>query len=528
MPKLKEVGTIYLPIFVPFRKNDLRTRVEQANLSGSGLMQYIFHAQELVKPLDALAFRPDFRMVSPGDQAFDIQPDSHHDAFILTENCSGYLKAALDAGIEPPYSAFKAALATDDKKASTVVAIAGSFRSPVQQLLQANNAATTALMLELWQFYKQHPEYIGQAYYLQTFAGVMIKHSASSEVGRQIENQWGININGPLGSHTQAQASWNRQASGTFSGTDWETIVFVDAENPQSRLQWYAPLPDPAAISLYFARLKPSFERHADFPLLTEGVPHKHYLTVEGIPEYLARGQWMIEGVSEGVYVDSPRLEVTPFQENGRFGCRFTIEGQPGQDIFKGTLADRPGKCSVSYRIRNTDVVGGVSLAFDVKEELPTSAHPVLQMGEGRFDLSIKEDRQFAFQWEIPLVVDDEENPVNFNETPYLTDIVLRRGDMADPVDIQLKEIIPDVRRHEYRLVLETRSTWPLQQINDRDMQLYNLSFTIHLPLQRSPNRMSRPLKGLVSFPRILPLPPVVPVSVPAVTPLLPQEGEGR
>lgn len=511
----------YLPADIQqfLGKRALRTRVELADLSGGSLLQYIFMANEVSQALDNIAFRPEFRLAVPGtDAAFLLEPEAQFDSYVLTENCSGYLKAALDAGIEPPYSAFRAALDTDDRKESTVLAISGTFRSPIDAVLQARDVNTTRLLMELWRFYEQYPQYIGQAYYLQSFSGVMIKHTASAEEARAIENELGININGPFGAGVDAQVGWGRQSKASFRGTDWETIVYADFDEENQRQEWYAPLPGPAEISAYFAELRPSFERHADFPLLTEGVEHRHYLRLEGIPAELARAVWNIEDVQAGVYIGQPKVEARPFQENQREGCLFTITGAPDPAIFSGPLAERPGKLGLVYKLRSRRTLDGASLVLHVREELPTSAHPIISLAEGQFDLSIKENRRFAFQWKVALEVEDDENPVDFTSIPYLSELQLTRADQAQALDVSVKEIVANPRKHQYIITLETHDTWPLQQINDRVMETYNLSCKAHLPAQRTANRMQRPLKGFISFPRIEPLPPPVPTE-PTIAP---------
>lgn len=75
-------------------------------------------------------------------QPFAMNPDDNFDAFILTKTCGGYLKASLDAGIEPPYAAFKAALDSDSRRESSVVAVSGSFLSPLRLALDAGDRRT--------------------------------------------------------------------------------------------------------------------------------------------------------------------------------------------------------------------------------------------------------------------------------------------------------------------------------------------------------------------------------------------------
>jgi hypothetical protein len=362
----------------------------------------------------------------------------------------------------------------------------------------------------LWEFYQQHPEYIGRAHYLQSFAGVMIKHTASAEESRQIENELGMNFNGPFGIKANASLENTRTRRASFSGINWETIVYTDFDEQYQRERWYARLPDPSEISAYFTRLHPVFESHADYPLLTEGVEHRHYIRIEGIPPALARSGWILENVMSGVYGQAPRLEAQPYEENGRFGCRFTIVGDPAPNLFSGPLLSRPGKQQLAYRIRSLQSLGQHTLNFTVQEQLPTSAHPVVQLGDGQFDLSIKEDRRFALQWKVPLEVTDAENPVDFMKIPFFSEVQLQGNENTNLPKIEIREVIADVRRNEYALILETVETWPLSRINDQELERYNLSCQVHLPAQRSENRMQRPLKGVISLPKINPPEPVV------------------
>ncbi len=214
-------------------RRDLRTKVEMADISGGGLFNYVFGDLELGTPLNAIRYQSTNLLTLDGLPAqFTLNPDERFDAFVLTKNCSGYLKAALDAGIEPPYSAFRTALSTDERRESSVIAVSGSFVNPLREILAANDNRTTELMLRLWQFYRENPNYAGYAYYLKEFEGIMIKHLTTAENISQVEAEIGININGPLGAHLKAGLSTGRSRSGSFSGTDWETIVCMPPPPP--------------------------------------------------------------------------------------------------------------------------------------------------------------------------------------------------------------------------------------------------------------------------------------------------------
>nr|HQU60298.1 hypothetical protein [Saprospiraceae bacterium] len=158
-------------------KRDLRTKVETADIRGGGLLYYLFNGEERLQAFDEINYSPSriFRLNSVANQ-FAINPDENFDSFILHKTCSGYLKAALDAGIEPPYLAFRTALDTDSRRQSSVLALSGSFLSPLHLVLSANDFRTTEAMMKLWSFYRENPSYINNAYYLREFEGVMIKH----------------------------------------------------------------------------------------------------------------------------------------------------------------------------------------------------------------------------------------------------------------------------------------------------------------------------------------------------------------
>lgn len=501
-------------------RRDLRTSVEMADIRGGGLLYYIFSRDEINKPFGAIKYIPS-RILKVGSIAnqFVVNANENFDSFILTKNCSGYLKAALDAGVEPPYVAFKTALDSDDRRESSVLALSGSFQSPLGVVLGANNDRTTETMMNLWRFYKNNPQFVGQAYYLREFEGVMIKHSSSAEDNFRMESEVGININGPMSSRLKTSFGVGRSSSTAFSGTDWQTIIFSDFGGDYYRQNLFTALPQPADIANYFQGIKPIFQQTRDFPLMTEGAEHKHYVIVEGIPEDMTNNFWELERVNPGVYDGTPRLRAEPFQDSktGAFGCRFTLVGKPLANNFRGPLASRPGNLNLSYRIKSRYPVGGAYIYLNVNEEIQTSAHPIANISGGEFDLSKKEDRRFAFQWRFVVDLEDKDNPVDFSQIPYIGNLLVRRSDQK--IDVNLADIQADPQRHRYYITIESLDTYPLDKIDDRNMVNYNLALDMHLQGSRSAARSVRPLKGVLSFPSIKPDPepePVLPVILPS------------
>lgn len=486
---------------------DLRTKVEPADIRGGGLMFYIFHDSELNQPFNVMNFSPskilNFNRLK--DQ-YALNPDENFDTFILTKTCGGYLKASLDAGIEPPYAAFKAALETDSRRESSVLALSGSFVSPLKLALEANSDLTAEALLKLWKFYQENPSYVDRAYYLREFEGVLIRHVTSSEENRKLALEGGVDLNGLLPARLKTSFASGAASSGAFSGTDWETIIFADFEEKNTtREKLFSKLPSPAQIRRYFEGFQPVFQKSRDFPVMTEGIDYKHFLIVEGIPDNMISNFWEIESVKSGVYENIPTLQAEYFKDDkaGTSGCRFTVTGKPLRKNFEGSEAMRPGRLEMSYAIRSKVPVGGEYIRFYINEEVQTSAHPVASVGAGEFDLTKKEDRKFAFQWKFEVDIEDSYNPVNYAETPYIGNLTVRRSDKS--LNVKLAKIETDAQRKKFIITIETLDTQALDKIDDVNMLPYNLSLDLHLKNKMSNTSSVRPLRSILYFPGIKP-----------------------
>ena len=485
-------------------RRTLRTDVETADIRGGGLLYYIFKNDELNIPFDEVDYTPSrvFRLEHLEDQ-FTINPDDNFDTYLMHKTCSGYLKAALDAGVQPPYTTFKTALDTDSRRESSVIALSGSFVSPLNVALEANDYHTTEAMLQLWQFYQDNPEYIGNAYYLREFEGVMLKHITSAEQNYLIEMEGGLNFTGPIPAHLTSSIGVGQTGNSIFSGTDWETIIYTEFEYPNNKTQLFSPLPSPAEIQRYLNGIQPVFQKAQDLPLMIEGIEHKHFLIVEGIPEYMTNNSWLIEQVQAGIYDGMPRLQAEPYfdDESQTGGCRFTITGRPLAENFRGPIEGRPSKLNARYRIRSKEPVGGSYLYFDIDEEIQTSSHPIATIADGRFDLTKKDGWEFAFQWKFAIEVEDNYNPVNFDVQPYIGNLIVRRSDKD--LNVRIVDVEPDAHRKRFIVTLETQNTYPLERIDNTAMQNYNLALDIHLESARTSITSIRPIKGILRFPAI-------------------------
>ena len=496
-------------------KRELRTRVETADIRGGGLLFYIFAGEERFKPFEEISYIPSriFRLNSLYQQ-FAVNPDDNFDSFILHKTCSGYLKAALDAGLEPPYASFRAAIDTDSRRESSVMALSGSFLSPLHLALQANDSRTTEAMMKLWSFYQENPQYINNAYYLREFEGIMVKNVTSAEENFRIETEGNLNLNAPLPAHLKANLSRGKGSSMSFLGTDWETLIYNDFSNPYDKQVLFSPLPSPADIQRYMSSIQPVFQNTQDLPIMVEGMEHKHFLIVEGIPENMANNFWVIEAIQAGVYDGMPSLSAEYFQQgdNGPNGCRFTITGKPLASNFYGPVESRPSKLDVRYRIRSRHPVQGQYLSFEMNQEMQTSAHPVASIEGGQFSLSKKEGAGFAFQWSFTVEIEDRYNPVDFSLAPYFGNLVMRNSNRE--LNVRIVKVEPNAQRRMFNVSLETQETFPLDWIDHNQMQPYNLALDIHLKNQRFGSTSIRPVRSILRCPAINE-PPLAPVRLP-------------
>ncbi|MEM9929427.1 MAG: hypothetical protein AAF840_06395, partial [Bacteroidota bacterium] len=478
---------------------DLRTRVEKADINGGNLLSYIFTDEETTFPLDLIRYRPD-QLLSNKAEGINLMPEPRpgFDAFLLTKNCSGYLKSSLDAGLKPPYVAFSAALDTDDRRNSTVVALAGSFVSPLNEILTANDVRTTELMASLWRFYQDHPSYVGRAYYLTQFEGVMIKHLTDAAEVTATEQNLGVNISVPLAGKLNAGVTRQRTNDNTFSGTDWETIVYTDFEGPYQRQQLFARLPGPEEIEAYFSNT-PLVLADAQRPSpLREGGSHRHSVSIAGLPAGLAGAGWRLDNIRGGAYRGTPSLQVSA---SGPAGLSFSIGGNTSPELFPhghpGAIAEVP----LYYELVLPSRANLPDLRIPINKRIPTSAHPLVDMSGARFELERKDNGQYAFRWYLTLNVNDTENPIDPNGQFEAAEI--RAGWAESPVELALVNATYDKFRATMTVILETERTWPLNLIDDRNMQTLPVQVEVCLPVRDGYSLCRRPLSTRLAVPRI-------------------------
>ena len=470
----------------------LRTRVEKANINGGGLLSYIFSRAETTASFDDIRYSPT-NLLYNDIEGINLlpQPREGFDAFVLTKNCGGYLKAALDIGLKPPYAAFAAALDTDAKRSSSVLAMAGSFESPLSTILGAHDDHTTELMARLWQFYQEHPEYNGEAYYLRQFDGIVIKHLTDSKEVSAAEQSLGLNVSLPFTAKLNSSLTHRRENENGFSATDWETIVYTDFEGPYTRDKLYTRLPDPNEIADYFANLGAVAERTAP---LREAAAHRHTVEIPGIPPSLAGAGWQVQNVGVGVYQEPPSLAVEADDQ----GLSFSLTGYTAPTLFED---QRIEAVPVSYELVLPASGAVPELRIPVLQRIVTSAHPLVDLVGTRFELHRRNSGLYAFQWHLTLNVDDKENPLDAEGLFGAQHLLV--GSRGDTLDANVVKAQYDERRAVLNVTLESERSWPLKMIDDRNMRTFPVEAELSLPVKDGYSVCRRPLVARLAVPRI-------------------------
>jgi hypothetical protein len=122
-------------------------------------------------------------------------------------------------------------------------------------------------------------------------------------------------------------------------------------------------------------------------------------------------------------------------------------------------------------------------------------------MTGARFELQRKNNGQYAFRWYLTLNVNDRENPLDPLGKYEITNLLA--GYAESPVALQVIEAGYDARRAAMTVVLETERTWPLGEVDDRNMQTMPLKMEVCLPVQDGYSLCRRPLTARLAVPRI-------------------------
>jgi hypothetical protein len=303
--------------------------------------------------------------------------------------------------------------------------------------------------------------------------------------------------------------SHRRESQNSFSGSDWQTIVYTDFEGPYTREKMYYALPDPDEIADYFANLATIASTSAP---LREAAAHRHTVAVPGLPAALAGAGWQLDNLRGQAYREVPSLAVTHTER----GLDFTLTGYTASSIFQGLT--NTDQVAVSYDLVLPSRGNLPALRIPVNQRMGTSAHPLVDLAGSRFELRRRNSGQYAFQWHLTVQVEDRENPLDPNGRFQAEKITV--GLPGDTLDARVVSATYDARRTTLTVVLESERSWPLKMIDDRNMRTFPLQTELCLPVKDGYSVCRRPVTARLAVPRI-----VVAPATPQIPTLSPPSG---
>ncbi len=252
---------------------------------------------------------------------------------------------------------------------------------------------------------------------------------------------------------------------------------------------------------------------------MLEGAVYQHQVRVAGLPAALARAGWRLSTSPEGVYTGDPQILNQFFQEDsGLFGMEFSLSGLPNPSLFQAPVNTGMAPPAMVYTIESQNDVGGVPLRIQVNEQLTVSKHPLVTVKRASFDLGLRDNRQFACTWTVEMVIDDSNHPLAYEKAVYVDKMKAHQG--GEELPIELVETRFDANRSTLYLMVATRNSWPLDQINDQQMRSYDLQMDVYLPTQRGETPVVRQINTVIAMPSIYRQgPAAMPPSIPLYTP---------
>ena len=118
-----------------------------------------------------------------------------------------------------------------------------------------------------------------------------------------------------------------------------------------------------------------------------------------------------------------------------------------------------------------------------------------------RVELQGKNNGEYACRGCLTRNVNDAENRLDPPVTLYVTGVIA--GYAGAPADLRTVETTFDRFRSTMTVVLETNASWPLDVIDDRNMQTLPLKVEVCMPVKDGYSLCRRPISARLAVPRI-------------------------
>lgn len=477
--------------------------------------------------------RYDLRSVLDGIPADLVSGVDFVDHF---SSCSHFLDAAVEAGVDVSVATLSSNLNANSREATEFLVVRGTFENPLASILAANTDYPNRRRLahlELYRHYLDNPAQAGaELFYVLRATGVAAYRGSSSERNFSAALTASANASfwvGDIGS--SLEFGFDRVQETTVQ--DWAFYLFyrqpgdspldptgTDADaSPLRRFRAErALLPTPAQIAgvVRESTLSPTAEQR---PLLAEGAPFPHSVTVVGVPAQMCRrDQWVLH-VDDDLPGQLDNLDANPVEVDGVPACRFSAVFRPAATVFARDQVGTPFQ--LAYAIRAMEAPFGEEnrLAFSVNGEVNRTRD--LEPRALAFDpLPAIESRVVgqSARWEVGIALDDEVGRVSSTQDAEVE--MLNPSPSCSPLPNLTPTFGPTRFSEGYAELEISMALGRPEAIASVDPygEECRLNLRLTLPME-SGQRVVRTLSFTIIMPRVVPTPPPADQVLPSPTP---------
>lgn len=407
--------------------------------------------------------------------------------FLLRANCAAYIESAAKAKIGIPVAKFEAAMDANANSQSSVILIYGWISSPLFQYL-SNSETQLMAYQDAWLFYNEKPKYIDDAYFIQEFLGLQVKHLLGQE--QNIDFDAKLNAKGGIGIFSGSiSAAAGLSKSNIYTQRNWETYLIQNIGN--TNVRWEKMANTSEIKDLIEAGISKKIESYSKYSVVTKG-EFTHFAILEGLEKSLCgnASNWELNLISKGVYSkDEASVTFATFNENDKT-CVCTVNGYLEESQFTANSLTSP--LSVEYELINKKKITKTSgeeyfLKFAFSDRFTKSDHPTARTEyndiiNGTKPSSLGQE-YVNVVWEVPIYFNDKNKPVDFN---LGTEATLSNGDNPSYSGLSSNEQISMTGFRADR--------------DDSGDEIYLLEFKLNRPLLKSSISGSKEIATRVNF----------------------------
>jgi hypothetical protein len=477
-------------------KNDLRDKVEVAEISGENILFYALTEEETTKSWDKILFSPSrvINIAEAGNYSTTASPG--FSSYFYSADCTGFVKSEINGGGKVPYAALTASAENAYSKNSALFYIKGNFQSPITNLKIASGDVMTRFYSLLWTFYAKNPDLSDQQlYFIEEFPGYLVKHFMGTEIKSSAEITANLNIEGSIASLITATAGFKNSVSSLFSASNWKSILSRKNGNHAK----YSALPTLSEVKSYFETIQSIdvVESNAESNAIAIGKPYIMTHFFPGVTEENAK-QWELDFTEPDIFKKGCKVIAQSDKlSNGMAGMRLTFDGIAKDSLFKSSTESF---YNVKFHFKKTAKVGSETLKVQSEHRINTSSKPNVGIQNKEIECSrtIKSNNLLTLTWDVDFWLDDKGNPINPKEEIQISNAT-NSSNKVFTVAANPKAISNGVNM--YRLTLTDTFNGGQEDIDPTEYDLISYTAILSLSLN-SGNVVKKNLVVQLKYPR--------------------------